>query len=85
VPENDWTITVAGGEGDTKSVMVNRHAHIRQLRKEGVEALYGNDVKADDYDVLIDGVVANLDSTLEEAGLGNGSEVSVLPKDVSRG
>jgi hypothetical protein len=83
--DNKWTITVAGGEGDTDSVTLNRHAHIRQLRHEGVRELYGNNVNPDDYDVLVAGVVANLESTLEEAGLSDGAEVTILPKDVSRG
>ena len=85
MPDNEWTITVAGGEGDTESVTINRHSHIRQLRNEGVRVLYGAGTNADDYDVLIEGVVADLEATLEEAGLANGSEVSILPKDVSRG
>jgi len=83
--DNRWTITVAGGEGDTATADLNRHAHIRQLRHEGVRELYGNSVNPDDYDVLIDGVVANLDTTLEDAGLSDGAEVTILPKDVSRG
>ena len=83
--DNRWTIVVAGGEGDTDEVTLNRHAHIRQPRHEGVRALYGKDVNDDDYDVLIAGAVANLDATLEEAGLSDGAEVTILPKDVSRG
>lgn len=83
--ENLWSITVAGGEGDTEVVRLNRHAHIRQLRLEGVRALYGPGVEPDNYDVLVNGVVANLDASLENAGLSDGAEVTILPKDVSRG
>jgi hypothetical protein len=83
--DNRWTIIVAGGEGDVSDVTLNRHAHIRQLRHDGVRALYGNGVNDDDYDVLIAGAVAHLDATLEEAGLSDGAEVTLLPKDVSRG
>lgn len=83
--DNRWTITVAGGEGDTDTVDLNRHAHIRQLRHEGVSELYGKSVNPDEYDVLVDGVVGNLDATLEDAGLSDGAEVTILPKDVSRG
>jgi hypothetical protein len=83
--DNRWTITVAGGEGDTDLVELNRHAHIRQLRHHGVRVLYGNSANADDYDLLVDGVVANLDATLEDAGLSDGAEATILPKDVSRG
>lgn len=83
--DNRWTITVAGGEGDTATITINRHAHIRHLRQEGVTALYGAHVVPDGYDVLVDGVVANLDATLEDAHLSDGAEVTILPKDVSRG
>ncbi len=83
--DNRWAITVAGGEGDTDVVTLNEHAHIRQLRHDGVRDLYGTSVNPDEYDVLIGGVVANLDATLEQAGLSDRAEVMILPKDVSRG
>jgi hypothetical protein len=83
--DNRWTIIVAGGEGDTATVILGRHAHVRQLRHEGVHVLYGTHVNPDAYDVLIDGVVANLEASLEDAGLFDGAEVTILPKDVSRG
>ena len=81
-----WSITVVGGEGDEESVRLNEHAHLSQLLERGVKALYGDAANASDYDVLIGGVIQmDLTKTLAEAGLGDGSEVTILSKDVSRG
>jgi hypothetical protein len=82
-----WTIVVANGEGDTAEVRLNEHAHLRQLLRDGLQALYGTPTpNPDDYDLLIGGEVqANLDLSLTEAGLRDHAEVVLLPKDVSRG
>jgi hypothetical protein len=82
-----WTFVVANGEGDTAEVTLNEHAHLRQLLRDGLKALYGTPTpNPDDYDLLIGGgVQANLDLTLTEAGLRDHAEVVLLPKDVSRG
>jgi hypothetical protein len=82
-----WTIVVANGEGDTAEVTLNEHAHLRQLLRDGLKALYGTPTpNPDDYDLLIGGgAQEDLDLTLAEAGLRNHAEVVILPKDVSRG
>lgn len=84
--DNQWSIVVAGGEGDVFTVTINRNAHINQLLREAVRELYGTNGRSpDEFDVIIGGAVANLADTLEDAGLTDGAEVTVLPKDVSRG
>ena len=82
-----WTIVVANGEGDTAEVTLNQHAHLHQLLRDGLKALYGTPTpNPDDYDLLIDGMVqTDLGLTLAEAGLRDDAEVVILPKDVSRG
>jgi hypothetical protein len=84
--EHLWTITVAGGEGDEAKVKVNEHAPLHQLLEKGVKELYGDTAKASDYDLVIDGVTqTDPKKKLSEAGLHDGSTVTILSKDVSRG
>jgi hypothetical protein len=81
-----WSITVISGEGDEETVEINEHNHLQQLLQKGVKELYGETAKADDYDLVINGVTqTNLQATLTEAGLQNDSEVTILSKDVNRG
>jgi hypothetical protein len=82
-----WTITVAGGEGDVVQIEINEHNKLSKLLREGLHALYGNPPPdPDGYDLLIAGTPQdNLELTLVEAGLADASEVTILPKDVSRG
>lgn len=84
--ENNITITAAGAEGDTAPIKVNVHQHIRQLVSEALKELYGTPPPdPGEYDVVFGGTILDLDKTVEDAGLVDGSEVAVLPKDVSRG
>lgn len=78
---------MANGEGDTAEVTLNEHAHLRQLLRDGLKALYGTpNLNPDDYDLLIDGMIrTDLGVTLAEAGLRDQAEVVILPRDVSRG
>lgn len=83
---NKVKIVAAGAEGDTVTLELNVHQHLRELLHAALKALYGNPARDPNlYDVVIGGNVADLDETIEAAGLTNGSEVAVLPKDVSRG
>lgn len=87
-PKNDnkITITAAGAEGDTAPIKVNVHQHISQVLHEALQELYGDPTpSAADYDVIFGGVALDLDKTVAEVGLVDGSEIAVLPKDVSRG
>jgi hypothetical protein len=84
--ENNITITAAGAEGDTAMVKVNIHQHLREVLHEALRELYGSPTPdVADYDVIFGGATLDLDKTVEEAGLVEGSEIAVLPKDVSRG
>jgi hypothetical protein len=82
-----WTISVAGGEGDVEQVKINDHNKLSKLLREGLHALYGEPPPdPSGYDLLIAGTPQdNLELTLAEAGLADGSEVTILSKDVSRG
>ena len=81
-----WTITAANGEGDTVELREHPHSQLDHLLKQGVHALVGAHAKPEDYELLIRGrVQTNLTVSLEAAGLHDGSEVTILPKDVSRG
>ncbi len=84
--EHLWTITVVGGEGDEAEVRVNEHAPLHQLLEKGVKELYGDPANASDYDLVIDGVTqTDQKKKVSEAGLRDGSSVTILSKDVSRG
>ena len=81
-----WKITVVGGEGDEETVQLNEHAHLHQLLGKGVKELYGEAADPDAYDLLIGGAIQeDLKRTLSDTGLSDGSEVTILSKDVSRG
>ena len=80
-------VTVLGQEGDEGTVTINPHAHCSQLLQKGLHELYGEPVpNPDQYDLVFGGtVVEPLSKTVAEAGMGNGSTVSILPKTISRG
>ncbi len=83
---NTLTIIVASAEGDTVTLELNAHEHLHQLLKQALKELYGNPPRdPTDYDVVINGQIGNLDQTIVDAGLVDGAEVAVVPKDVSRG
>ena len=81
-----WKITAIADDGEHVTVEENKNGLLRRLLTEAVHKLYGEDKKVEEYEILIDGTVqTNLDVSLEQAGLHDGSEVVVQPKDVSRG
>lgn len=81
-----WKIIAIADDGEDGAIEENKDGLLRQLLTEAVHKLYGKDKKVDEYEILIDGTVhADLDVTLEHAGLHNGAEVVVQPVDVSRG
>lgn len=83
---NTWTIVAANGEGDTVELHEAKDSRLEHLRRQAVHDLVGAHAKADDYELLIGGVVqADLDLTLEAAGLHDHSEVVIMLKDVNRG
>lgn len=84
--DNRSTITVVGGEGDEESVEINENAPLSQLLQKGVKALYGDSADPSAYDLIIAGTIQeDLSVKVENAGLSEGSEVTILAKDVSRG
>ena len=86
-PDNKIRLIVTGAEGDDAEIRANVHQHLRQVLQAGLHALYGEPgPESTGYDVVIAGnVVTNLDATIEEAGLTDGDEIAILPRDVSRG
>jgi len=81
-----FTITVVGGEGDEAVVKVKHDAPLKQLLEKGVAKLYGDDAKPKDYELVIEGVTQeHPNKTVEAAGLHDGSTVSILVEDLSRG
>lgn len=84
--ENNITITAASAEGDTASIKVSIHQRLRQVLQEALKELYDKPAPdPDEYDIVFGGTILDLDKTVAEAGLVQGSEIAVLPKDVSRG
>lgn len=85
--DHHLSIVVADGEGDEATVTLNPNQHLAQLLREGLAALFGEPVPdPGDYDLLIGGTpVSDLSKTLADAKLKDGSEVVIMPKDVSRG
>jgi hypothetical protein len=84
---NFVTIIVADDGGTTATVEINRHAKLGHLLRQGLKDLYGEPgPNRDDYELVIGGTVAeDLDRSLEQAGLGTGSEVAILRKELPRG
>jgi len=81
-----WKITAVADDGEHVTIEENKDGLLRRLLTEAVKKLYGEDKKVDEYEIVISGTVqTNLDVTLEQADLHDGSEVVVQPKDVSRG
>jgi len=84
--DNNITLTAAGAEGDTAPIKVNVHQHLSQVLREALKELYGSPTPDPaEYDIVFGGATLDLDKTAEDAGLVDGSEIAVLPKDVSRG
>lgn len=81
------SLTVADDGGATATVRVNLNTKLDHLLREGLKALYGEPApNPSDYELVVGGAVAeDLTRTLEEAGLGEGAEVAILRKDISRG
>lgn len=84
-PANNITLVAAGAEGDDADIKVNVNQHLSQVLREALAALYTPTPDPKDYDIVIGGKVADLGKTVEAAGLVDGAEIAVLPKDVSRG
>ena len=81
-----WKITAITDDGEHVTIEENKDGLLLRLLTEVVHKLYGEDKKVEEYEILINGTVqTNLDVSLEQAGLHDGSEVVVQPKDVSRG
>lgn len=80
-------VTVLGQEGDEATVRINPNQPCSALLREGLRELYGSPgPNPDDYDLVLNGtVVEPLSRKVEEAGIGNGTTVSILPKTISRG
>lgn len=82
---NNITLVVTGAEGDAAAIKVNVHQHLNQVLREALAALYTPTPDPSGYDIVFDGKLVDLTSTVEAAGLTDGVEVAVLPKDISRG
>lgn len=81
-----WKITAIADDGEHVTIEENKDGLLRRLLAEAVKELYGEDKKTEEYEILVNGTVqTNLDVSLEQVGLRDGSEVVVQPKDVSRG
>jgi hypothetical protein len=80
-------VTVLGQEGDQEIVTINTHQKCEQLLREGLHALYGKPgPNPDEYDIVFNSaVIEPLSKTIAEAGIGEHSTVSILPKTISRG
>lgn len=81
-----WTIIAVADDGEQASIEESKDGHLRQLLARAVRDLYGPDEDDEQYEIVIGGITqTDLDATLEQAGLHDGSEVVVQPKDVSKG
>ncbi len=80
-------VTVIGQEADEETLTVNVHQHCAHLLREGLRELYGTPgPNPDEYDLVLGGrIVEPLSQTIAEAGIGEGTSVSILPKTISRG
>lgn len=80
-------VTVLGQEGDDKVVTINPHEQCSQLLREGLDALYGHPGPSPDEYNLVFGstTITPLTQTIASVGISNGAEVSIQPKQISRG
>ena len=80
-------VTVLGQEGDDKVVTINPHEPCAQLLRAGLQALYGHPgPNPDEYNLVFRGTtITPLTQTLTSVGITNGDEVSIQPKQISRG
>jgi hypothetical protein len=84
--DHRWAITAIADDGDKASIEENKDGSLRRLLTRAVRDLYGPGKDDEEYEIVIGGVIqADLDATLEQAGLHDGSEVVVQPTDVSKG
>jgi hypothetical protein len=81
------TITVVDDGGNTAELEENAHAPLHQLLHKGLKALFGDPAPRDeDYDLVVGGQTQNdLDKSVAEAGIADGTEVAILRKDMPRG
>ena len=83
---NRWTITAVADDGDKASIGETKDRQLRVLLTRAVQDLYGYGKDDEQYEIVIGGVAqTDLDASLEQAGLYDGAEVVVQPKDVSKG
>lgn len=83
---DQWKITAVADDGEHVTIEEDKDGLLRRLLTTAVHKLYGEHKEVDKYEIVIDGTVqANLDVSLEQAGLHDGSEVVVQPVDVSKG
>lgn len=81
-----WTITAVAADGDEARLEESPHSLLHHLLDQAVRRLYGDHANPADYELLVNGTVqTDLEVSLERAGLHDGSEVVVQPKNVSRG
>lgn len=80
-------VTVIGQEADDKVVTVNPQQPCAQLLREGLRELYGNpSPNPDEYDLVLGGrIIESLSQSIADAGIVEGTEVSILPQSISRG
>jgi len=81
-----FQITVIGQEGDQQPLEVEPHEHCDVVLKAGLKELYNPAPSADEYDLVVAGqIVEPLSKTVTEAAIAPNSQVSILPKSISRG
>lgn len=80
-------ILVGDSDGDEETIRVNANNPLSVLLQKGLKALHPHEgLNPGDYDLVINGTVQeNLDVKVGDAGLHDGSDVSIQSKDVSRG
>lgn len=83
---NHWTIIAATDAGDEASISAHPGETLKALLVRAVHELFGGHANPEAYEVLIAGAKAeNLELSLEQAGLHDGSEVIVQKIDMHRG
>lgn len=80
-------VTVLGQEGDDKVVTINPHEPCAQLLRAGLHALYGDPgPNPDEYNLVFGGTtITPLTQTIASVGITNEAQVSIQPKQISRG